>query len=170
ATPDQLARESRSNAQKDIGGTAGRVDTSAFPGGATLQQRPASSLEMKAVASSAIGGPVRTGGARGFTPIAHWTISSEGKLQRQSGDGRVTSIEPAPGVSMRAVAAQGIEVWAAGAQPNLAAKQWQQRPVLFHSSDAGESWAKIDGPWQSPINALSLDGANALTVTTPDGS
>src|SRR6185437_7238355 len=26
ATPDQLARESRSNAQKDIGGTAGRVD------------------------------------------------------------------------------------------------------------------------------------------------
>ena len=164
--------EARSNAQLETAGKAGQVKNSTFngPTTATLRQRPAPSAEMKAIASSAIGGPVRTGAIHGFAPIAHWTISSNGKLQRESGDGRFTSIEPAPGVSIRAVAAQGIEVWAAGAQPDLSAKQWQQRPVLFHSSDAGESWAKIDGPWQSPINALSLDGANALTVTTPDGS
>jgi photosystem II stability/assembly factor-like uncharacterized protein len=41
--------------------------------------------------------------------------------------------------------------------------------VLFHSSDAGESWTKIEGPWKSPIKALSLDAANALTIITPDG-
>jgi photosystem II stability/assembly factor-like uncharacterized protein len=60
-------------------------------------------------------------------------------------------------------------VWAAGSQPDLSAKQWQQSPVLFHSSDAGESWTKIEGPWKSPIKALSLDAANALTIITPDG-
>lgn len=137
---------------------------------ASLQQRGETSAEMKAVASSAIGGPVRTGAIHGFTPIAHWTISPNGKLQRQSGDGRFTSIEPAPGVSIRTVAAQGIEVWAAGSQPDLSATQWQQRPVLFHSSDAGETWMQIAGPWQSPITALTLSGANMLTVVSAEGS
>ena len=168
----QQVLEARSNAQLQTTGEAAKVDRSTYngPTSASLQQRPASLPEMKTAASSAIGGPVRKGAIHSFAPIAHWTISSNGKLQRESGDGRFTSIEPAPGVSIRAVAAQGIEVWAAGAQPDLSAKEWQQRPVLFHSSDAGESWAKIDGPWQLPINALSLDSANALTVTTPDGS
>jgi hypothetical protein len=175
AAPSAAAQpvvKARSNVQLEAASKAAKVEGSSYNGTtrASLQQRPASLAEMKAVAPSAIGGPVRKGTIHGFAPIAHWTISSNGKLQRESGDGRFTSIEPAPGVSIRAVAAQGIEVWAAGAQPDLSAKQWQQRPVLFHSSDAGESWAKIDGPWQSPINALSLDGANALTVTTPDGS
>ncbi|GEM_PF-3274968 len=137
---------------------------------ASLQQRGETSAEMKAVASSAIGGPLRTGAVHGFTPIAHWTISPNGKLQRQSGDGRFTSIEPAPGVSIRTVAAQGIEVWAAGSQPDLSVKQWQQRPVLFHSSDAGETWMQIAGPWQSPITALTLSGANMLTVVSAEGS
>ena len=160
-----------SNAQLEAAGKARKVDNSTFNGPTTanLQQRPGSKAEMKAIASSAIGGPVRTSAARAFSPIAHWTITSNGKLQRRSSDGRFSYIEPAPGVSIRAVAAQGIEVWAAGSQPDLSAKQWQQSPVLFHSSDAGESWIKIEGPWQSPINALSLDAANALTVITPDG-
>lgn len=168
----QPVLEARSNAQLEEAGSAGKVDRSTFngPTRASLQQRPASTAEMKAVASSAIGGPVRTGAIHGSMPIAHWTISSNGKLQRQSGDGRFTSIEPAPGVSIRAVAAQGIEVWAAGSQPDLSAKEWQQRSVLFHSSDAGETWTKIEGPWQSPISALNLAGLHGLTVITPDGS
>jgi len=168
ASPQPLL-EARSNVQLETAGQAAKVERSTY-NGPSLQQRPASVAEMKAVAPSAIGGSVRKGAIHGFAPIAHWTISSNGKLQRESGDGRFTSIEPAPGVSIRAVAAQGIEVWAAGAQPDLSAKQWQQRPVLFHSSDAGESWAQIEGPWQSPINALSLAGTNALTVITPGGS
>jgi hypothetical protein len=171
AASAQPVVEARSNVQLETTGNAA-VEGSTYngPARASLQQQPASLAEMKTVAPSAIGGPVRKAAIHRFMPIAHWTISSNGKLQRESSDGRFTSIEPAPGVSIRAVAAQGIEVWAAGAQPDLSTKQWQQRPVLFHSSDAGESWVKIDGPWQSPINALSLDGANALTVTTPDGS
>ncbi|HKR30943.1 MAG TPA: zf-HC2 domain-containing protein [Terriglobales bacterium] len=172
AAPAQLRLEAQSKAQVETAGSAGKVDKSTFNGPATvsLQQQPASTAEMKSVASSAIGGPVRTRAINAFTPIAHWTISSNGKLQRESGDGRFISIEPAPGVSIRAVAAQGIEVWAAGSQPDLSAKEWQQRPVLFHSSDAGETWTKVEGPWQLPINTLNLDRANVLTVITPDGS
>ena len=168
----QPALETKSNAQLQITGEAAKVEGSTYngPARASLQQRPASLAEMKTVAPSAIGGPVRKGAIHGSALIAYWTISSNGKLQRKSSDGRFTWIEPAPGVSIRAVAAQGIEVWAAGAQPDLSAKQWQQRPVLFHSSDAGESWTQVDGPWESAINALRLDSANALTVTTPDGS
>lgn len=172
AAPAQLRLEAQSKAQVETAGSAGKLDKLTFNGPATviLQQQPASTAEMKSVASSAIGGPVRTRAINAFTPIAHWTISSNGKLQRESGDGRFISIEPAPGVWIGAVAAQGIEVWAAGSQPDLSAKEWQQRPVLFHSSDAGETWTKVEGPWQLPINTLNLDRANALTVITPDGS
>jgi hypothetical protein len=170
AASAQPVVEPRSNVQLETTGNAA-VEGSTYngPARASLQQQPASLAEMKTVAPSAIGGPVRKAAIHRFMPIAHWTILSNGKLQRQSSDGRFTSIEPAPGVSIRAVAAQGIEVWAAGSQPDLSAKEWQQRPVLFHSSDAGESWIKIDGPWQSPINALNLDGANALSVISADG-
>ncbi|HKT26262.1 MAG TPA: zf-HC2 domain-containing protein [Terriglobales bacterium] len=168
----QPALEARSNAQLETTAEAAKVEGSTYngPTRASLQQRPASLAEMKTVAPSAIGGPVRKSAIHGFAPIAHWTISSNGKLQRESGDGRFSSIEPAPGVSIRAVAAQGIEVWAAGSQPDFSAKESQQRPVLFHSSDAGETWTKVDGPWQSLISTLNLDSANALTVITPDGS
>lgn len=172
STSSQPVRAARSNAQLQEASQAGGVDSSTFNGQAraSLQQRPASSAEMKAVASSAIGGPVRSGAIHGFAPIAHWTVSNNGKLQRQSGDGRFTLVEPAPGVAIRTVAAQGIEVWAAGSQPDLSAQQWQQRPVLFHSSDAGETWMQIAGPWQSPITALTLSGTNTLTVISADGS
>ena len=172
STSSQPVRAARSNAQLEEESQAGRVESSTFngPARASLQQRPTSSAEMKAVASSAIGGPVRSGAIHGFAPIAHWSVSSNGKLQRQSGDGRFTLVEPAPGVSIRTVAAQGIEVWAAGSRPDLSAQQWQQRPVLFHSSDAGETWMQIAGPWQSPITALTLSGTNTLTVISADGS
>lgn len=168
----RASMEASSDAQLAEADSANKVMRQEFknPARASLQQQPVSSAAMKAVATSAIGGPVGGGTIHGFTPIAHWTISSAGKLQRRTGDGRFTSIEPAPGVSIRAVAAQGIEVWAAGSQPDLSAKEWQQRPVLFHSSDAGETWMKIEGPWQSPITTLSLSGTNILTVVSTDGS
>lgn len=171
AASEQVSIEAKSNVQVAEAGSASKVTRQEFktPARASLQQQPVSLAAMKAVATSAIAGGV--GGAiHGLNPIAHWTISSAGKLQRRTGDGRFTSIEPAPGVSIRAVAAQGIEVWAAGSQADLSAKEWQQRPVLFHSSDAGETWMKIEGPWQSPITTLSLSGTNILTVVSTDGS
>jgi hypothetical protein len=134
-----------------------------------LQAQPAAPAARKAVASAAMGGPIH-GAVYWPMQIVHWTISAAGKLERRLSDGRSTSVEPAPGVSIRAVAARGIEVWAAGSQPDLSAKDWQQRPVLFHSSDAGETWTKVDGPWQSQFSSLSLSGINILTVVTTDGS
>lgn len=137
---------------------------------ASFQQQPASAAANKALASSAIGGPIGGGAIHGLPPIARWTISPNGNLQRRATDGNFASIAPAPGVLIRAVAAQGIEVWAAGSQPDPSAKQGPQSPVLFHSSDAGETWLRIEGPWDSPITALSLSGTNTLTVITVNGS
>ncbi|HVH89511.1 MAG TPA: zf-HC2 domain-containing protein [Terriglobales bacterium] len=144
------------------------------PSDVTLQARaaPPTASAMKAVASPAtagIAGAVSTRGAYDFAPIAHWTISANGQLQRRSTNGTLQAVEPAPGVKIRTVAAQGIEVWAGGSKPDLSAAQWQQRPVLFHSSDAGETWTRIDGPWQESIQSLMLTAVNSLTVVAKDG-
>lgn len=169
AAPVQFASEARSNAQ--VPNSADRVDKSEFSGPAeiSLQERSAAPVGRKAMSTAALGGPIH-GALYGVAQIVHWTISATGKLERRLSDGRVKLIEPAPGTSIRTVAAQGIEVWAAGSQPDLSAKEWQQRPVLFHSSDAGETWTKVEGPWQSAISTLNLDTVNALTVITPTGT
>jgi hypothetical protein len=101
--------------------------------------------------------------------IVNWAISDTGQLQRTLSDGATTNIQPAPGMTVKAVAAQGIEVWAAGTQADLAAKDETQRYVLFHSSDAGKTWSRIDGPWQAPITQLSLSSKGNLTVVTQNG-
>ncbi len=170
AAPVQLASEGRSN-EVEVPSSPGRVDKSEFSGPAeiSLQERSAAPVARKTMASAALGGPIH-GAVNGVVQIVHWTITATGKLERRLSDGRFTLIEPAPGTSFRTVAAQGIEVWAAGSQPDLSAKEWQQRPVLFHSSDAGETWTRVEGPWQSPISTLNLDSVNALTVITPNGS
>ena len=169
--PAQLSQEAKSNTQLAVTGRAGKVTRSEFnaPASMNVPEQAASPAAMKNIATAAIGGPVGVA-THDVVPIAHWTISSNGKLQRRTGDGKFTSIEPAPGVSIRAVAAQGIEVWAAGSQPDLSAPHWQQLPVLFHSSDAGETWVRIDGPWHSAITTLNLSSPNILTVVTPDGN
>jgi hypothetical protein len=155
---------------RKIADNAARGDISPSAG-AALQSQPAFARThtMKAVATPSIAGSLATNGVHGFVPIAHWSISANSKLQRQSSNGALTTVEPAPGVTVRAVAAQGIEVWAGGSQPDLSTTQWQQRPVLFHSSDAGETWAKIDGPWQGAIQSLVLADVNSVTVVTNDG-
>jgi hypothetical protein len=105
-----------------------------------------------------------------ITEFVSWTVTTAGKLQRELRNGTVKVVEPAPGVLVRAVAARGIEVWAGGSQPDLAAKQWKQSPALFHSSDAGESWTKVSGPWHGPISQLTLVAPDNLTVAAEDGT
>ena len=120
---------------------------------------------------AAIGGPLTAKAyALDYGGFVRWTISATGQLQRDSQDGTLTVIEPAPGVTVRAVAAEGIEVWAAGVQSDLCAEQWQQRPALFHSSDAGETWITINGPWQTTITRIDLAGLGNLTISTKDGT
>lgn len=124
----------------------------------------------KVIRSVAIGGSTAKASAVDYGEFVRWTISTGGQLQRNSQDGALTVVEPAPGVTIRAVAAEGIEVWAAGVQPDLYAEQWQQHPVLFHSSDAGETWTRINGPWQRPISSLNLTSKNSLIVLAQDGA
>jgi hypothetical protein len=133
----------------------------------------ARAVPAKVPALSAVTGTMMKKSAVGFNEISEivsWTITAAGKLQRQVRNGTAKLIEPAPGVVVRAVAARGIEVWAGGSQPDLSAKQWRQSPALFHSSDAGESWTKVDGPWHGSINQLTLVAPDDLTVVTDDGS
>ena len=131
-------------------------------GGMAQTQAP---LPAKTVRSAAVGGlaTAKTPAFEGDQFVA-WKISGSGQLQRFSANGAVTTVEPAPGLSIRAVTANGIEVWAAGAPANVA------RPVLFHSSDAGETWSRVNGPWESPIRSLSLAGKNDLSVVALDGT
>ena len=124
----------------------------------------------KAAGFSALPGTMMRKSEFAFTEMVSWTVTAAGKLQRQLHNGAVKFIEPAPGVMVRAVAARGIEVWAAGLQPDLSARQWRQAPALFHSSDAGETWTKVNGPWHSSINTLTLTSSSSLTVATEDGT
>jgi hypothetical protein len=137
--------------------------------GGLAQTQPSSPA--KAVRSAAIGGPVAAKTlALEDAELVGWTISASGRLQRSLTNGAVTTVEPAPGVTIRAVAAEGIEVWTAGVEPSLTSEQWQQRPVLFHSSDAGETWTRVSGPWQNAITSLRLASKNNLSVVAEDGT
>ena len=102
--------------------------------------------------------------------IVRWAITTAGKLQRRAQNGAIAIIEPAAGVTFKALAAAGIEVWAGGSQPDLSAKEWRQQPVLFHSSDAGESWTRVSGPWHGSISQLRLVDAGKVEVLAEDGS
>jgi photosystem II stability/assembly factor-like uncharacterized protein len=70
----------------------------------------------------------------------------------------------------RAVAAEGIEVWAGGAEGNSNGALSEGRGVLFHSSDAGETWKQAEGPWRRVVSHVMLDGPGMITVTANDGS
>jgi hypothetical protein len=148
------------------GATQSLQVTAAAPGitGGLVQSSP------KSFNGIALGGPMFRKSLARSNEIVHWTISSAGKLLREAQNGAKRLIEPAPGLTVRAVAAKGIEVWAGGVQPDTSAAQWQQRPVLFHSSDAGETWTKVDGPWTAPITRLDLVSDDALTVSAEDGT
>ena len=127
----------------------------------------------KAIHSAAMAGPsLRAKSAYRFNGIVRWAISQAGKLERHAQDGVATIIEPAAGVTFRALAAAGtgIEVWAGGLQPDLSAKEWRQQPVLFHSSDAGETWTKVNGPWHGAISQLRLADAGSVVVMAEDGT
>jgi hypothetical protein len=99
------------------------------------------------------------------TAIAHWNISSAGQLQRRNWDDTVTVVEPATGATFRAVAAQGIEVWAGGSQQVAGSAN----PILVHSSDAGATWKQVTGPWKGTLLRLRLESGGVVTVAAADG-
>ena len=144
-------------------------------GAAAAPEAPALRSEAFSIPyNKSVGVPTLAGTVRrtttAMTEFVSWSVTTAGKLQRQLRNGAVKLIEPAPGFLVRAVAAHGIEVWAGGSQPDLSAKHWRQAPALFHSSDAGETWTKVSGPWHGPINQLALVDSETLTVVTDDGT
>ena len=142
-----------------VGGSAGTALVAAQP-------TPAKAF----TAASVSGSGTKAKLAYGVLGFVHWTISAAGKLQRRAVDGTLTIVEPVRGAIIRAVAAEGIEVWAGGSQSPPSPKNVHPRSLLFHSSDAGESWSAIDGPWQGSIERVNLAGLNSLTVVTTDGT
>jgi Putative zinc-finger len=109
----------------------------------------------------AIGGPLLK------TPLAHWSLSVTGQLQRRNWDDTVTTVEPTSGATFRAVAAEGIEVWAGGSRQIAGSRP---RPVLFHSSDAGTTWKQVSGPWKGTILRVLLQAGGVVTVGAEDGA
>ena len=146
-------------------------ETSEVAGSANSASTHTQFVPAKALNAAATPGSVaKTKRAYGMLGFVHWTISAAGKLQRRALDGTLTVVEPLSGAIIRAVAAEGIEVWAAGLQFAPTPKNVQPRSLLFHSSDAGESWKTIDGPWQGSIERVNLAGLGSLTVVTTDGT
>jgi len=155
--PTKVPESESFNDRAIVGGLAGSALAEAQP-------------SPKAMNAVSVGSTAKARRAYGMLAFVHWTISAAGKLQRRAIDGTLTIVEPVPGAIIRAVAAEGIEVWAGGSRTPPSAKNMQPRSLLFHSSDAGETWKTVDGPWQGSITRVNLAGLNSLTVVTSDGS
>lgn len=159
-------------ATQEIDGAGSSGGSGAVVGGVAgtnfaQNQPPASAKALNTVTLSSGPKAKVAYGVRGFV---HWTISTAGRLQRRALDGTLTIVEPVPGAVIRAVASEGIEVWAGGSRSAPTPKNVQPRSVLFHSSDAGTTWNTIDGPWQGSITRVNLAGFNSLTVVATDGT
>ena len=164
----QSAQEPKTNAASE---PAPAIAKRKMMSGAAVGALQSTTLNVapKSTHSAAIGGSQMKAKPLNAKGIVHWNISDLGQLQRESPDGTLTIVEPAPGTIVRAVAAEGIEVWAGGSQPD-GSKVELQHPVLFHSSDAGETWIRINGPWQTTITRIDLAGLGNLTISTKDGT
>ena len=94
-------------------------------------------------------------------PAAIWSISTDGKVQRSTNNGKsYEAFDVSPGIGFRAIAALGNDVWAGGADG-----------ALFHSADAGTSWSRISihfkgGIVTETIAAILLHDPQHLTVYT----
>ncbi|HET9741884.1 MAG TPA: hypothetical protein VFQ00_03955 [Terriglobales bacterium] len=130
--------------------------------------------EQEAVGKKDLRATALTGTARARSvdgELVSWRVSSSGQLERRSQDGGLTLIEPAPGFSARTIAARGIEVWAAGPNRSLPISGNQDSgDTLYHSSDAGQTWTQVAGPWRQPIQHVSMLPQGAISVATQSSS
>jgi len=116
----------------------------------------AATLETKA---SRKGGESGTG-----QPAALWSVLPDGKVQRSSDGGKTFErIHISRGITFRAIAALGNDVWAGGAG------------ALFHSADGGTTWTRVDVSFAGnilteDISAILLPTPQHLTVITTSGS
>jgi photosynthesis system II assembly factor YCF48-like protein len=114
-----------------------------------LRAGPAFSMTSRAVTS-----PGTPAAAPPSVPVARWTLSPEGVLERSFDAGKTWQIVTvADNAAFRAVSALGVEVWAGGAAG-----------LLYHSSDAGQHWLLVK--LSSKDRTLSADIAS-IQFTDP---
>jgi len=84
-----------------------------------------------------------------------WTLTAEGTLQRSIDLGRTwqpITIPAAAGVSLRALAANGLDIWVGGTSG-----------ALYHSADAGQHWTRVQ-----PASGSQQLSADIIGVEFPD--
>lgn len=95
-----------------------------------------------------------------------WSLSPNGNVQRSVDSGRTWQNVPVAGAPFRTITVVGDDIWAGG-----------NAGALYHSADAGQSWAKINAvstdditriEFSDPRNGL-LDTANGRVWSTSDG-
>jgi hypothetical protein len=90
-----------------------------------------------------------------MTLTPRWTLSPDGVLERSTDGGRTWETIPVPGsASLRALAADGLEIWVGGAAG-----------ALYHSSDIGQHWVKVE-----PTTGGKALDADIIGVTFTDVS
>jgi hypothetical protein len=116
-----------------------RID-SMVPGRAkdALDANPASANAAPAPMSleKAVGVPLTPAVAIPSNRVPRWTLT-DGVLERSLDSGRSwASIPVANGIQFRALAANGLDIWAGGVNG-----------ALYHSGDAGQHWTQVQPTW-----------------------
>jgi hypothetical protein len=90
-----------------------------------------------------------------MTLTPRWTLSPDGVLERSLDGGRTWETVPVPtSAALRALAAEGFEIWVGGAAG-----------ALYHSSDIGQHWVQVT----PTADGKALD-ADIIGITFTDAS
>lgn len=139
----------------------------AVTGPLTLQTRPAG--RTKAVlrangfgATSLNPGTLKVSAGQALS----WKISPEGKLLRKtSQEDSWRAVELPSAATLHSLASNKLDVWVGGAPLS-----GESAGALFHTTDGGEHWQRVNGPWTGDILALqALSANNSVQVRTAGG-
>ena len=89
-----------------------------------------------------------------------WKISPEGKLlRRKAGEDSWQTIELPSAATLHSLASNNLDAWVGGAPLS-----GENSGALFHTTDGGEHWQRVNGPWTGDILALQASGAQHTSV------
>lgn len=89
-----------------------------------------------------------------------WKISPEGKLLRKKGgEDSWQEIELPSAATLHSLASNNLDAWVGGAPLS-----GESSGALFHTTDGGEHWQRVNGPWTGDILALQASGAQHTSV------
>ena len=92
--------------------------------------------------------------------VFSWKISPDGKLLRKKGgEDSWHTIDLPSSVTLHSLASNDLDAWVGGAPHS-----GETSGALFHTTDGGEHWQRVDGPWSGDILALQVSGAQHTSV------